>query len=221
MTQAWRNSLLLGDKSRIVCAPPLPQCSHCHVWLAHGAAVYQLIRISPLQLQTSANQCLQKGGAKPTKPGEFQPQIQPHMWLTARSRWSDSTSQWERRVLHGPAVTWPSSHKALPFSPFNPPHPITWQRRPCAHYTPQQRSFTSPYEYHTWYHHSYFCPISICWQGENTAGEDILSGLPSVRLSVLLNASCSSGLSETLSMKTLLGNKEVDFNGYVFMTAVF
>lgn len=69
--QARRNSLLPGDKSRIVCAPPLPQCSHCHVCLAHGAAVYQLIKISPLQLQTSANQCLQKGVQSQQNPAYF------------------------------------------------------------------------------------------------------------------------------------------------------
>lgn len=59
------------------------------------------------------------------------------------------------------------------------------------------------------------------WTSDESAAEDILAGLPSVQLSAQLNTVCFAILSETLRMKNLLGNQEVDFNGHIFMTAAF
>lgn len=122
---------LQEDRSLIVWAPPLWQCNHCQV-CSEPTVLLCTILYRPLRGML----------------GVFQSQIRLLVWLTARSPWSDNTSEWNRRLRQGPAVTWPSSHKALPFSAVNPLQPITWQRRPCAHYTPQQRSLTRPYQYH-------------------------------------------------------------------------
>lgn len=89
----WRQKLVKflppqGDKSLIVWAPPLRQCNYC-----------QVCSECTVLLCTNSHRPLHYISKHRPMLGVFHSQIQLLGWLTARSLWSDNTSEWNGRPL--------------------------------------------------------------------------------------------------------------------------